>query len=1114
MKNRFIEGLSAALLTASILCFDAKAMDHPSSNGVGHKMTPSHLGGSSPDGKFSLSPASEDIVVSGVVRDSRGEPIPGVTVSVQGTSTGTATDLDGRYSLAVPEGSTLVFSFIGFVSQRMVVENQSTIDVTLEEDVAALEEIVVVGYGTQKRINLTGAVSQVSGEQLENRPVQNLTQSLQGTIPNLNVTFGSGKPGQSGNLNIRGNTSINGGSPLVLIDGVPGDIDRINTYDVESVTVLKDASASAVYGARAAFGVILVTTKKAKEGKAIINYSNNFGFKTHLTNTDFITSGYWNAKLNDEAMYNALGNTNTRYTDEDYEELWQRVNDKTEHPDRPWVVVKPNANGRDMYRYYGNFDWFNYLFNERRPTHQHNLSVSGSSDKIRYLVSANMSGEEGIWKINPDNYSRYNMRSKIDVDLNKILTVSNNTRFFKSNYSWFGLENNFPTVTNNVAANHLYHFMPAYVPRNPDGTLTGYTGVNSYSVGYGMHAIMENGKSKGEENENEFVTTFEAILTPIKGLRVTANYTYGQETLSNYYRAVRVQYSKFPGVLENFALGNLNRDQLKERINMNQFQVVNLFGDYERNINEHYFKVMAGFNQEVRTFKTLSATGNELLSEDLNDLNLVSGEHVLGGGASEWALRGAFYRVNYDYKGKYFFEASGRYDGTSRFAKSDRFGFFPSFSTGWVVSEEKFFDPLEKVLNTLKLRYSYGTLGNQDVATYAYISSMSTGLISYLVDGQRLNVINNPAPVAPSLTWERSVTNNIGLDATFFANRLSLSADAYIRDTEDMLTLGKTLPEVFGASEPRENAADLRTKGFEIAINWNDEFTLGNKPFRYSIGGVLADYTAEITRFDNPNKLLSNYYEGQRLGDIWGYSYDGFFKTTAEAQEYAAIVNQDPINRRRVQAPTAELKMLQAGDIKILDLDGNGIISTGANTLDDPGDRRIIGNSQPRYTFGLNLSGSWNNFDLAVFFQGVGRQHWYPHLESQQFWHTYARPYGSFLPANYQDMIWSPENPDSYFPFHRGYAAQNSEMSVANDMYLQDIGYIRLKNLSIGYTLPSELTSRFRVERLRIYTSAENLHTWTKLETDYLDPEEVMIDPTGRTYPMAKTFSAGIQLTF
>jgi TonB-linked SusC/RagA family outer membrane protein len=1114
MKNSLLQGLSAAWLIASALCYEAEAMKIYPGNAGNRKVNQASMETGNLQGKISISLDTEDINVSGIVTDVNGESLPGVTISVPGIGKGTVTDIDGRYQLAVPEGSTLVFSFVGFVSQRIAVDNQSTINVILEEDVAALEEIVVVGYGTQKRINLTGAVSQVSGEQLETRPVQNLTQSLQGAIPNLNVTFGSGKPGQSGNLNIRGNTSINGGSPLVLIDGVPGDIDRINTYDVESVTVLKDASASAVYGARAAFGVILVTTKKAKEGKAIINYSNNLGFKTHLTNTDFITSGYWNAKLNDEAMYNALGNTNTRYTDQDYEELWDRVNDKTEHLDRPWVVVKPNANGQDMYRYYGNFDWFNYLFNERRPTHQHNLSVSGSSEKIRYLVSANMSGEEGIWKVNPDNYSRYNIRSKIDVDLNEILTVSNNTRFFKSSYSWFGLENNFPTVTNNVAANHLYHFMPAYVPRNPDGTLTGYTGVNSYSVGYGMHAIMENGKSKGEENENEFVSTFEAILTPIQGMRITGNYTYGQETFSNYYRAVRVQYSKFPGVLENFALGNLNRDQLKERINMNQFQVINLFGDYEKNFNEHYFKVMAGFNQEMRTFKTLSATGNELLSEDLNDLNLVSGEHVLGGGASEWALRGAFYRLNYDYKGKYFFEASGRYDGTSRFAKRDRFGFFPSFSTGWVISEESFFNPLERILNTLKLRYSYGTLGNQDVATYAYISSMSTGLISYLVDGKRLNVINSPAPVAPSLTWERSVTNNVGLDATLLGNRLSLSVDGYIRTTKDMLTLGKTLPDVFGASEPRENAADLRTRGFEITVNWNDEFTLGNRPFNYSIGGVLADYTAEITRFDNPNKLLSNYYEGQKLGDIWGYSYDGFFKTTAEAQEYAAIVNQDPINRRRVQAPTAELKMLQAGDIKILDLDGNGIISTGANTLDDPGDRRIIGNSQPRYTFGLNLSGNWNNFDVAVFFQGVGKQHWYPHLESQQFWHTYARPYGSFLPANYQDMIWSPENQDSYFPFHRGYAAQNSELSVANDMYLQDIGYIRLKNLSIGYTLSSALTSKFRVERLRVYTSAENLHTWTKLETNYLDPEEVMIDPTGRTYPMAKTFSAGIQLTF
>lgn len=1052
--------------------------------------------------------------IKGKVTDSKGGPLPGASLTIKGSKHSTITKSDGSFSFDQDlTTGILVVSYIGYLSKEVAIRGDFQ-NIVLMEDIQGLGEVIVVGYGTTKKINLTGAVAQVSAKELQDRPVSNLTQALQGVVPNLNVTFGSGKPGQSGVLNIRGNTSINGGAPLVLIDGVPGDIDRVSTLDVESISVLKDASASAVYGARAAFGVILVTTKQSKDGKTSISYSNNFGVKSQLTNTDFITSGYWNAKINDDAMYNALGNTNTRYSEEDYAELLARVNDKTENPERPWVVVKKNASGQDMYRYYANFDWYNYLFKKTRPGSEHNINLSGSSDKVQYLISANTKDEKGMWKVNPDDYTRYNMRSKVNVDVYDWLSVSNNTRFFQSKYSWFGLQDNFPRVTDNVTPNYLYHFMAAYVPRNPDGTLTGYTGINSYSVGYGMHALMENGKSKGEDAQNELATTFEAIIKPFKGFNLTANYTYGQENYNYFYRAVRVQYSKFPGVMENYALGNLNKDQLIDNARTNRYKVYNVYADYEREFNKHNLKLMAGFNQEERIFKTINTTGSEFLSEDLNDQRLATGVPIVGGGASEWALRGAFYRFNYNYANKYLFEASGRYDGTSRFAKNDRFGFFPSFSAGWVLSEESFFKPLKSVASSLKLRYSYGTLGNQDVDTYAYLASMETGQINYLVDGQKLKVINQPGAVTPNLTWESSITNNLGLDVTFLNNRLSLTADIYTRKTIDMLTKGKTLPVVFGVGEPKENAADLKTNGFELSLEWKDTFNLGGKPFRYGVGGMLSDYTAKITRFDNPNQLLSDYYAGQKLGDIWGYSYDGYFKTDAEAQAYAAIVNQDPVNNRRVQAPTAELKKLQAGDIKILDLDGNGIISTGANTLSDPGDRRIIGNTQPRYSYGFNLSASWNNFDIAAFFQGVGKRNWYPHLEAQQFWHVYARPYGSFLPENFQNMMWSPENPDAYFPLVRGYIAQNSELSVANDKYLQDISYLRFKNLTIGYNLPSALLKKVRVSNLRIYFSAENLYTWTKLDTDYMDPEEVVTDPTGRTYPMSKTYSAGLQLTF
>lgn len=1052
--------------------------------------------------------------VSGIVRDEEGAVLAGVTVAVKGTSVGTMTGIDGEFEITAESGQTLVVSLIGYRPQEITVGDTKALAITLVEEVAGLDEVVVVGYGTQKKVNLTGAVSQISGEDFEQRPVTQLTQALQGTIPNLNVTFGSGRPGTSGGVNVRGTTSINGGGPLILVDGVLGTLDRINVNDVESVTVLKDASAAAVYGARGAFGVILVTTKSAKEGKTNISYTTNVGYTTHGVNTDFITSGYWNAKINDEAMYNALGYGTTRYSDEDYEELWARVNDKTEHPDRPWVVVKQNASGQDMYRYYGNFDWFNYFYNDSRPKQEHNVTISGGNDKTRYSLTGATSKEQGIFNVRPDQYRRHNLRAKVESDVKEWLTVSNNTHFFKSKYDWHGLGTNFNEVENGVSNDPIYQYHPAYVPRNPDGTLTGYTGINSYPIGYGMHNALESGTMKGYNNGTEMTNTTEARFKLMEGLTLTANYSYREYRSEYSYRHTPQYYSKFPGVMERSNLGALSLDRLNETMSKFHWNIINVFGNYEKTFGDHYLGATVGFNQEDRTYKRVGGIGDDLLSESLNDLNLVVGNRRFSGGADEWAVRGGFYRLNYNFAGKYLFEASGRYDGTSRFPQHSRFGFFPSFSAGWRLSEESFFDNIRPLINNLKIRASYGSLGNQEVSTYEYIASMSTGQLDYLVDGQRLTTTNPPAPVANTLTWESITTSNLGLDVNMLRNRLSIEADVYIRDTRDMLSVGQQLPGVFGAGEPRINAADLRTKGFDLSIGWNDQFQLAGKPFSYNVRGVLSDYVAHITKFENESNHLGSHYVGKRWGEIWGYTYDGFFSTTEEAQAWASIVNQDQINVRRVQAPTAELRMLQAGDIKIMDLNGDGIINTGANTLDDPGDRRIIGNSLPRYSYGLTLGGSWSGIDMTVFLQGIGRRHWYPDRNSQAFWSVYSRPYDSFIPTNFPSKVWSPENPDAYFPFLRGYTAQNAELYQANDMYLQDLAYLKLRNVTIGYTLPQAWMDRIKVSRLRVYMGGENLHTWTKLKTDYLDPESVMSDPTGRSYPMGRVYSFGAQLTF
>lgn len=1051
--------------------------------------------------------------VTGVVTDQRGLPLPGVTIVVKGTTTGTVTNADGNFSLAIPPSAQiLTFSFVGMRTQEIPVEGRTTFTVVMEEETIGVDEVVVVGYGTQKKVNLTGAVTQLSAQDLQDRPVTNMTQALQGTIPNLNIVIGSGQPGTSGTLNIRGNTSItSSGEPLVLIDGVPGDIDRVNVRDVESVSVLKDASASAIYGARAAFGVILVTTKKASTGVPVISYNNNFGWTTHATNTEFITSAYDNIRINEESYYNALGRNWTGYTEEDYAEIYARRNDKTEHPDRPWVMIKPDRNGRDVYKYYANFDWFNWFFAKWRPKQEHNVSIMGASDKIRYYLSGGVKDETGIMKQNPDSYLRYNFNGKIEAELFPWLTISNNSRFFNSNYRYYGKEDGmFPTVYNNLSTNQIYMITPANVPTNPDGTGTYLMDNGTYAIGYGAHLAQMNENLVGNNALNDFTSTFEGIIKISDNFSITGNYTYNLENGQNMYRGVRLQYSLYPGVIQQVPRAEWDRDILKETVRNNKYNIFNVYGKFEKTLGPHNINLTAGYNREERTFKRVYAEGQELLSETLNDLNLVTGEKQVSGGASEWALSGFFYRTNYDYEGKYLFEASGRYDGTSRFKKGDRFGFFPSFSIGWRISEESFFEPLGNLINNLKIRASYGSLGNQLVGTYAYISSMSAANMSYIINGQRLRSVSSPNPISSTLTWEQTISRNLGIDVDLLQNRLSLVFDAYIRDTEGMLVKGMTLPGVFGATEPQENAADLRTKGFEVSLSWRDKFNFLNKPFTYNFGILLSDYTAKITKFDNPSRVLSDYYVGQELGEIWGFIYDGFFKTTEEAQAYP--VNQDLINNRRRQAPTAELRMLQAGDIKVLDLDGNNIINFGASTVDNPGDRRKIGNNQPRYSFGIPVGGSWNGIDLNILFQGIGRQHYYPDLENQMFWHAYARPYGTFLPIDFEEKIWRPDNPNAYFPRMIGYIAQNSELRRENNMYLQDLAYMKLRNLTIGYTIPLILSKKIKLNHVRIYMSGENLFTITKLETDYIDPEEVMWDKTGRTYPIGKTYSFGLEI--
>ncbi|MFA5326344.1 MAG: SusC/RagA family TonB-linked outer membrane protein [Prolixibacteraceae bacterium] len=1052
--------------------------------------------------------------VTGKVTDFSGSPIPGVSVAIKGTGNGSITDRDGNYSISnVPENATLQFSFVGMKSQEILIAGRTLVNVTMADETIGVDEVVVVGYGVQKKVNLTGAVSQISSEDLKDRPVSNMSQILQGSIPNLNVTFSTGQPGAGGSLNVRGTTSINGGGPLVLIDGVPGDINRINPYDVESVTVLKDAAASAIYGARGAFGVVLVTTKNAKEGKMTISYNTNFGWASPTVSTDFLTNGYESVKLNDEAFLRSTGNTYTRYSEEDYAELEARRYDKTENPDRPWIVVK-NVKGKDIYNYYGNYDWWNAVFSDVQASQQHNVNVSGGNTKINYLLSGSYYEKDGIMKINPDKFDSYTFRSKINAQILPWLKISNNTQYYNSGYKYQGKEGggnpNFVSVT--------VHALPAYAPVNPDGSPTYNTLKNNYSIGDGIYALLLDGKAGGKNTTHEVVTTSSMVIDVNKNLKIMGDYSFTLYLTDNWYRSTVTKYSVQPGIMQE--VPNFNSDQLKQTRILKPMKVANLYANYNQDFGKHHIAGTTGVNYEYTNYSRLYGARKNLLSETLNDLNLGTGDQETGGGAYEYTLFGAFFRGNYDYAGKYLFEVNGRYDGTSRFGEGQRFGFFPSISFGYRISEESFFEPIKEVINNLKFRYSYGTLGNQLPSStssgnfYPYISLMPTTLSSWISNSQKIQYVSNPRPISPELTWERSKTSNIGLDADFLKSRLTLSVDAYIRKTIDMLVPGKVLPAVFGATVPTENAGDLETKGFEISLAWRDEFNLRQKPFSYNISIGVSDYTSTITKYDNPTNLLSNYYVGEKLGEIWGYSLDGFFKTDEEAQNFT--IDQSLVNRQRINSPGIWSK-LQAGDIKFIDLDGDKKITPGKNTLDDPGDRRIIGNKTPRYRFGVNIGFNWNNFDFSTLVQGIGHRDWYPGNNADKFWGPYSRPYYSFIPRNFEKDVWTPENPDAYFPVLRGYTALNSSNDLynANDRYLQNAGYIRLKNLVVGYTLPQKWTSRINIEKLRVYLSGENLGYYTPMRTKYIDPEQLDGDGTnGRTYPMSKTLSFGVDLSF
>ncbi|MBR5041922.1 MAG: TonB-dependent receptor [Bacteroidales bacterium] len=1055
-------------------------------------------------------------VCSGVVKDADGYPVPGAAVMVQ-SGDGVVTDLDGNYSIRVLPNSVLTVECLGYSRASAEVAGRSKIDFVLATESTQLNELVVVGYGTTKKTNLTGAVSVVKSEALQDRSSLDVAHMLQGSVPGLNITSASGRPGQAASLNIRGWNSINGGTPLVLIDGVEGDIQYLNPADVESISVIKDAAAAAIYGARGSAGVILVTTKsgsKEKDGRAKISYNGRYGVTAPTTSTEYETRGYYSVYLNNLfwAAYSP-GTKYANYSDEDMMELWKRRNDVVEDPSRPWVVVS-QKDGKDVYNYYANTDWWHVLYNDIKPTTSHMVTMSGATKAFNYMLSGGYISEQGMFKETPDRYNRINLRAKLGFEVTDWLRVGSNLSYFNSSYFYpgqSGINNNFAKSTG--------HALASYPAKNPDGSTLYLTQYNGYTVMDGLLMLLAE-NFVNQDNVDNLSETVDVTITPLPGLTVKADYTYSLLYKRYLNRAVAGTYSQYPFDIVTYGDKDPFLDKLTEQANTHIYQAANVYATYEHIWNKaHNFKAMAGVNYETKWIKDLSAVGYNLYSTELNDMDLVGADEEgnkrmeVGGGQNEYKIAGYFARINYDYKGRYLLELNARYDGSSRFLRGSRWVFSPSASVGWRISEEPFFAPLKSWWNNLKLRASYGQLGNQQMSSYypAIRTVDTSGKSSYLLGGANLPIASVSAPVSSGLTWERSIQTNIGVDMAFLNNRLEFSAEGYIRDTKDMLTAGEALPATYGYSTaPKENVADLRTKGYEFTLSWKDSFNLGASPFHYGASVVFSDYVSHITRFNNPDKLFAKtYWVGQKYGDIWGYHVDGLFATDEEAKAYT--VDQSKVNDAQIFP-----QGLQAGEMKFADLDGNNKIDKGEERVGKSGDWQVIGNSQPRYNYGVNLNAAWSGFDLAVFFQGIGHMDWYPAADARSFWFLYARPYQTFIPKDFQTMCWSEENPDAYFPRPHGYVAMNANrpMGVANDRYLQNIGYLRLKNLTFGYTLPEKLTKKASISKLRIYFSGENLFYYAPgLHSDYIDPEMAMTGGNLRVYPWQKTFSFGVDLT-
>ena len=1035
---------------------------------------------------------------TGTVVDAMG-PVIGASVVVKGTTNGVITDFDGNFSLQnVKKGDIITISYVGYKAQE-VVWNGSPLSVTLKEDSEMLDEVVVVGYGTQKKVNVTGAVSMVGTEAIESRPVANVTQALQGAVPGLNLsTTNSGGMLDGGmNINIRGTGSIGNGSvdsPLVLIDGIEGDMNSLNPNDIESVSVLKDAASASIYGSRAAFGVIMITTKSGKAGKVKVNYSGDVRFSTATQLPDMVNSldfaNYWNA-----AQTNDGGSA--VFSPETIENIKKFMNGEFTDPTDPrYYGTTPNYNDGKWNNYtnaFANTDWFKEHYKENVPSTQHNLSLSGGTEKVNWMVSGSFLLNNGLIRHGKDQLNRYTFNSKIGAELADWIRMEYATKWTRKDYEkpMYLTKANF---FHNIARR-----WPTCPVVDPNGR---------WMAEMEIYELEDGGIN--QKVEDEFTQQLKFIVNPLEGWNIylegamrNSNYNQKEEVIPIYNYNINDE-----PMLRNSDYGT--RQYVTNWRGRGEYYSINAYTDYTRSFGKHNGKVLVGLNYEHYNSDSMTGRGYDLTTTDKPFLSQTLKDHTASDSYWHRATAGYFGRLNYDYDGKYLAEFNIRYDGSSRFLADKRWAWFPSVSLGWNIAREEFFEKMSETIGTLKLRGSWGQLGNTSSNYssfsdwYPFYQQQGVGVAngSWLIDGKKPNTASMPGITNASMTWETVETWDIGLDWGAFNNRLTGSFDWFSRTTKDMIGPAPILGSVLGTNAPATNNCDMRSTGWELEIGWKDQ--IGE--VKYGARFNISDSKSKILNYPYDGAFdaqsINSYYNGKVLGEIWGYESAGIANSQTEMDQWFAAGNKPNWGSN-----------WSAGDIMYKNTDGKDGVTPGAQTLGDHGDLKRLGNNTARYRVGLNLDASWKGFDISVFFQGVLKRDYMFGSGDPYFWGAVGGMWQSACFENHLDY-WTPENTDAYYA--KPYFNNGGKNKQSQDRYMQDASYIRCKNIQLGYTLPSSILAPAGISNCRVYVSCDNLFTLTSLSSIY-DPEAIggySWFTSGKTYPLQRTLAFGVNLSF